>query len=215
MDPLQTEAEWLAGEHPEPMLAVLGQCLSGRKLRLFGVACCRRIEYLLSSSGPHVVEIAERFADGKASEPERKNAENLIMQDYRGRDDAEKFNFQAWEASWHVIRPETRQFGWAWMHAGIATEDCDLEYCTQGQLVRDIFENPFRKVKVDGVRLIANAVSRLAETIYADRDFDRLPILADALEEAGCTDAEILNHCRGPGPHVRGCWVVDLLLGKE
>jgi hypothetical protein len=55
----------------------------------------------------------------------------------------------------------------------------------------------------------------MAEVIYADSAFDRLPVLADALEEAGCTISDILDHCRGPGPHVRGCWVVDLLLGKE
>jgi hypothetical protein len=60
-----------------------------------------------------------------------------------------------------------------------------------------------------------STVTELAQAIYTDRAFDRLPILADALEEAGCTDAAILEHCRGPGPHVRGCWVVDLLLGKE
>jgi hypothetical protein len=55
----------------------------------------------------------------------------------------------------------------------------------------------------------------MAEVIYADRAFDRLPILADALEEAGCTDQAVLDHCRGPFPHVHGCWVVDLILGKE
>src|SRR5581483_3643837 len=58
-------------------------------------------------------------------------------------------------------------------------------------------------------------VRRLAQAIYDERAFDRLPILADALEEAGCTNADILNHCRQPGEHVRGCWVVDLLLGKS
>jgi hypothetical protein len=58
-------------------------------------------------------------------------------------------------------------------------------------------------------------VPKLAQAIYDDRVFDRLPILADALEEAGCTNADILNHCRQPGEHVRGCWVVDLLLGKS
>jgi hypothetical protein len=63
---------------------------------------------------------------------------------------------------------------------------------------------------------LANGRRRSAgEAIYTDRAFDRLPILADALEEAGCTDAAILEHCRGPGPHVRGCWVVDLLLDKS
>jgi hypothetical protein len=55
----------------------------------------------------------------------------------------------------------------------------------------------------------------LAQAIYDDRAFDRLPILADALEEAGCTDADILNHCRRPGEHVRGCWAIDLVLGKR
>ena len=58
-------------------------------------------------------------------------------------------------------------------------------------------------------------VLNLAKTIYEDDRFDLLPILADALEEAGCDNAEILTHCRGPGPHVRGCWVVDLILGKS
>jgi hypothetical protein len=58
-------------------------------------------------------------------------------------------------------------------------------------------------------------VTALAKAIYGERAFDRLPILADALEEAGCTNAELLGHCRQPGVHVRGCWVVDLVLGKE
>jgi hypothetical protein len=58
-------------------------------------------------------------------------------------------------------------------------------------------------------------IPKLAQGIYDDRAFDRLPILADALEDAGCDNADILAHCRGPGEHVRGCWVVDLLLGKE
>jgi hypothetical protein len=61
----------------------------------------------------------------------------------------------------------------------------------------------------------SSSLANLGNGIYTDRAFDRLPILADALEEAGCTDTEVLAHCRGPGPHVRGCWVVDLILGKE
>lgn len=58
-------------------------------------------------------------------------------------------------------------------------------------------------------------VKTLAQAIYDDRTFDRMPELADALAEAGCTNQDLLRHCRGPGPHVRGCWVVDLVLGKE
>jgi hypothetical protein len=58
-------------------------------------------------------------------------------------------------------------------------------------------------------------VTTTAQAIYDERTFDRMPVLADALETAGCTNEEILNHCGQPGVHVRGCWVLDLILGKE
>jgi hypothetical protein len=80
--------------------------------------------------------------------------------------------------------------------------------------LRDIFGNPFRPVTVDSSWLTAK-VKTLAQTIYTDRTFDQMPILGDALEEAGCANPEILGHCRRPGPHVRGCWALDLVLGKE
>jgi hypothetical protein len=84
----------------------------------------------------------------------------------------------------------------------------------QVNLVRDIFANPFRPVIFDPAWLTPK-VKTLAQAIYDDRAFEGMPILADALAEAGCSNPDILNHCRGPGPHVRGCWVVDLVLGKE
>lgn len=106
-----------------------------------------------------------------------------------------------------------------------------IRWCTSGKLsaayrevadmpkretdiLRDVFGNPLRPVIINPASITSN-VRQLAELIYADRAFDRLPLLADALEEVGCDNADILAHCRGPGPHVRGCWVVDLLLGKE
>jgi hypothetical protein len=81
-------------------------------------------------------------------------------------------------------------------------------------LIREVFGNPFRRVAADPAWL-TSTVASLAEGIYAERAFDRLPILADALQDAGCENAEVLGHCSGPGPHVRGCWVIDLLLGKS
>jgi hypothetical protein len=81
-------------------------------------------------------------------------------------------------------------------------------------LIRDIFGNPFRPVKVAPAWRTSTGVE-LAQAIYDERAFDRLPILADALEDAGCTNADVLEHCRQTGIHARGCWVVDLLLGKE
>ena len=80
-------------------------------------------------------------------------------------------------------------------------------------IFRDIFGNPFRPVVAVPAWYTPKAQS-IASAIYEDRAFDRLPILADALEEAGCTDADVLLHCRQPAEHVRGCWVVDLVLGK-
>src|SRR5262249_16297801 len=84
-------------------------------------------------------------------------------------------------------------------------------------LLRDIFGHYFHRAIPDRWWLTWGecTVPRLARGIYESRAFTDLPILADALEEAGCTDEAILSHCRGPGPHVRGCWVVDLLLDKE
>jgi hypothetical protein len=80
-------------------------------------------------------------------------------------------------------------------------------------LIRDVIGYPCRPVALDVAWQTPVAVA-LAQTIYDERRFSDLPILADALEEAGCDNADILAHCRGPGPHARGCWAVDLLLGK-
>jgi biotin carboxyl carrier protein len=84
----------------------------------------------------------------------------------------------------------------------------------QVPLVHDIFGNPFRSPVIDDAWL-SQTVTSFVQVVYEAHDFNTMPILADALEEAGCTDAAILGHLRGPGPHVRGCWVLDLLLGKS
>jgi len=82
------------------------------------------------------------------------------------------------------------------------------------RLIREIFGNPFHLVEFDPRWRTANAVD-LARTIYGEKGFDRMPVVADALMDAGCAEESILDHCRAPGPHVRGCWVVDLLLGRS
>jgi hypothetical protein len=87
------------------------------------------------------------------------------------------------------------------------------EATAQATLLRDIVGNPFRPVALDTAWQTHQVVT-LARAIYDERAFDRLPVLAAALEEAGCSDAGYLAHCRGPGPHVRGCWVLDLILRK-
>jgi hypothetical protein len=95
---------------------------------------------------------------------------------------------------------------------------CKAEKEEESVLLRDIFGNPFRPLPaIDPAWLTwsGGTVRKLAEAIYDERAFDRLPVLADALEDAGCSDAGLLGHLRGPGPHARGCWALDLLLGKS
>jgi hypothetical protein len=93
----------------------------------------------------------------------------------------------------------------------------DDELAVQAHLLRDVVGNPFRPATLDPAWLATNdgAIARLAQAIDAERAHDRLPILGDALEEAGCADPEILGHCRSPGPHVLGCWVVELALDRR
>src|SRR5262249_29535391 len=95
-------------------------------------------------------------------------------------------------------------------------EDRPGHWRFQTDLLRDLF-NPFRPVAPAPGWLTANdgAARNLPAAIYDERAFDRLPILADALEDAGCADRALLGHLRGPGTHVRGCWALDLILGKE
>ncbi|MBY0459194.1 MAG: hypothetical protein K2V38_17830 [Gemmataceae bacterium] len=81
-------------------------------------------------------------------------------------------------------------------------------------MLRDIFGNPFRPVALAPEWRTSTAVA-LAAQMYESRNFSAMPILADALQDAGCDADDTLGHCRGDGPHVSGCWVVDLVLGKE
>jgi hypothetical protein len=90
----------------------------------------------------------------------------------------------------------------------------NIERTHQSRIILDIFANPFRPVAIDP-RWLTSDVVGLARAIYEDRAFERMPILADALMDAGCEAQPIINHCRGDGVHVRGCWLLDLVLGKS
>jgi hypothetical protein len=105
--------------------------------------------------------------------------------------------------------------------AGYAESLSLAEQAAQADLIRDLFGNPFRLVTLDPAWRSADVLS-LAEAAYDNRALPegtlgpaRLALLADALEDAGCSNAEVLTHLRGPGPHVRGCWAVDAVLGKS
>jgi hypothetical protein len=212
---------------------------SDRKLRLFAVACCRRIWPLLPSEGScQAVNAAERYADGELSE-----------QRFRKLGGAAELAYE--EANSNVLDPEcpdpygagiaeAAAIAAFWLshvvdHSDLAAEAAveairqatgtpEGERRHQAGLLHEIFGPlPFRPVTLDSTWLTyrGGSVPRLAQATYDDRqlpsghlDRNRLAVLADALEEAGCHDQDMLGHCRGPGPHTRGCWVVDLLLRK-
>jgi hypothetical protein len=205
-----TEAEWLACENPQSMLNYLRGKASDRRVRLFAVACCRKDWHLLTDSrSKRAVEVAEQYADGLIGQEELITPRQAVRRVAWSAQIAFG-NSHPWRAA-TAAEISLRDFIIAWKI------DPDEGWQEKTLVLLDIFGNPFRQVSVDPAwRSWHDAtIPRLAQQMYDSRDFASMPVLADALEEAGCTSADILNHCRQPGVHVRGCWVVDLLLGKE
>jgi hypothetical protein len=210
-----TEAEWLKSDDVIPMVAYLKHktIATPRKLFLFSCAYLRRA---LVDQPPllDLIEVAERVVENSATYEERRSAlANLdATQDLRSL----PVNLVR-----HCLTATLTGVGrdLEFWHQAMATAACvkgPPEAPPRGAaLLRDIFLTPLtRRLPRIPPRWLTLTVTQLAEGIYTDRAFDRMPILGDALEEAGCDNAVILNHCHRPGVHVRGCWVVDLVLGK-
>jgi hypothetical protein len=291
---LTTEADWLLCKDLRPLLHYLCERGSERKWRLFSVACCRRVDHLITDeSSRDAVELAERFADGRATEEELAEAHAKAKQEVEESHHAEwmaeaEANF-CYTAEYCAVvavlevaaavesvvslsaRPTSTASGmtgthgfaagavasmarskayadWGMKSAGVyeacqAAADAahESEVAHQLLILRDIFGDQFgpvrnesrwlswsggserwsllpspRKIDFDRSWLEWNncIVRKMAKEIYDKRAFDQMHALADALVQAGCTNADILTHCRSGGEHVRGCWVVDLLLGN-
>jgi hypothetical protein len=230
---VMTEAEWQVCNDPQKMLTFLRGKGSDRKFRLFTVACCRRIWYLLTDErSQKAVETGERFADGQVSEKDcRAMAKAAEDVDTDGFNNAADAAFLAADINSPPNHPDAE-----W---GIAIETmCSAAYAdpryiearstdhgmryypapsiekAHSDLLRDIFGNTFRRGVVKRLWRKTELMG-LAQSIYDRRRFDCMHGLADALEKIGFTDADILSHCRSPIEHVRGCWVVDAILGKS
>jgi hypothetical protein len=236
---MMSESEWLECSDPQAMLEFLKGKASDRKLRLFACACCRRIWHLLHDKrSQKSLECSEQYADGQIDKEQLaqagKNAQEAWWPKYlrqRGRRQRErvpdeKRRFQcAAEAVTFVASATGRATEHFYRMRLAASGSLNAELLEQRSsssqprlyrchFLRDIFGNPFRPITLDPAWLTLT-VKALAQKIYDDRTFDQMPALADELEKAGCANQEILSHCRGPAPHVRGCWVVDIILGKE
>jgi hypothetical protein len=208
---VMTEEKWKASADPGRMLEYLGRKASRRKLRLFAVACCRGI---LSKRDEYhsALDLAEDVAEPKPLRWALRALEdwdNMVM---------EAGDPKGW-AIQHATDPDLESLDhdftdWvAGMRPGGKEVDPTEDLARFADLVRCVFGNPFRKVKFDKKWRTRDAVA-LAKTMYEKKSFDAMPILADALQDAGCADEELLDHCRARGPHCRGCWVLDLVLGK-
>jgi hypothetical protein len=220
-----TEAEWLACADPTPMLEFLRGRVSDRKLRLFAVACCRRLGNRLSDRySRKALRMAERYADAELSEDklgfvwgDARRAARVAYRRQRETAEAAAMMAVSMLCETDTGRAVTA-VGWAAACEAYSGPQPRLADVQRGQifLLREIFGNPFRPVAADPNWLAWNGgtVPKLAQSIYDERRFADLLVLADALEEAGCTNADLLDHCRRPGEHVRGCWAVDLLMGK-
>jgi hypothetical protein len=207
----RTGQEWLACDDPGPMLACLRGKASERKFRLFAVACCRRVWDLLGHERHrHRVETAEQYVDGQVTEHAVEDVASGGHDGSGGPTEAafwccaEDFFFAARLVASQARRSDRR---------------LSLEQRCKTALVRDLFGNPFDPVTLTPAWRTPTVIA-VARAAYEERhlpggelDAGQLAVLADALEDAGCTNPDIPGHLRGPGPHVRGCWAVDLCLG--
>jgi hypothetical protein len=231
-----TEAEWLVSDNSEEMYKCLREQhgvsrrkVGKRKVRLFGCASCRL--YGTALSDPRslaAVEYMERFADGVADPAQM----DMIREQARlALDDAVRLpnpagatlNERPWRAAaaaFDVVGVR----GAAYLHWGMRTtvgggnmtewREWMAARRALAALLRDIFGNPFHPHAITKAWRTDTALA-LARQMYEARDFSAMPILADAIQDAGCDNDDILNHCRSSGAHVRGCWVVDSVLGKD
>jgi len=203
-----TEAEWAACRDPRELLDYHRMKRDPRRLRLLAVACVRLIppDAFPAQLAP-VLDVVERYADGAAARTEFLAARRLVRAASRQTDQyvltrrvlgwLADDSLEGQSMAIAVTRDLTGSGG--------AVAECDLNRC--------VFGNPYRAVAFDP-EWRTEAVVGLATGVAADRAFERLPVLADALEDAGCADADVLAHCRGGGPHATGCWVVAGLLGR-
>jgi hypothetical protein len=227
-----TDAEWLMRNQPEIMLQHLMysdlSTVLDRKLRLYACACTRQVwDALTDSRSRTAIEVAEQFADECASDEQLEQAYSAADDAWKEREEAidqiappvisflAAAAFTAANDIRHTAIIGSRYL--AGTELGVGSElalETNKQWSAQILLICDIFGNPFRPITFNPAWLTSTVLA-LAHAIYQEKAFDRMPILADALQDAGCDNEEILSHCRQPGEHVRGCWVVDLLLAKQ
>ena len=216
---VMTESEWLTSHDDWRMLKAVEQAQpSERKVRLFNAAICRRFwEYLPEASRAILLE-SEQLADGllRVSSDELCRRANAAVAPIDQKYPTKQFpnevvriqRYAAVAICYAVISNDL------WGAAAALWEIDETVRETQSSIIRDVFGNLFRAITFDRA-WVTSEVRSLARNIYDDRSFEKLPALAELLSTAGCENDDVLAHCSDEGPHVRGCWVVDLILGRS
>jgi hypothetical protein len=209
--------EWFACRASGEMMIWL-RTASGRKLRLFACATCRQVWEKMSDGGRELVLAAERWADGEINRNElnaiRAHHEPLLPRSQFGvMSEADRAALATATPRKDALGDLIRDVavGAAGVYDGDGLRKAHDRHCL---LFHDVFDVLFLDVTV-GASWRSAAALAVATTIYRDRAFDQMPVLADALLDAGCDSEDVLSHCRNGLEHARGCWVLDLLLGKE
>jgi hypothetical protein len=213
---------WQVYTDPTPMLAFLRGRANARRLRLFACACARRVWDRLDATGRWAVQAAERAAEDEGPEGELRaahvEAHEAALRAVAGWG-ANRRHDHARFAAASCAAPDAAEAASMTSQDMLRLADEGLrrpaEEAAQVADIRCVFGDPFRSAVVDPGWLTSTVLA-LVRQVDEAREFGALPILADALQESGCDNEDILNHCRDANAtHVRGCWVVDLVLGKE
>jgi hypothetical protein len=197
-----------------------------RKCQLLACGCCRQLWHLWTAPRSHeAVEMAERVIEERTlpgeqgADPPWETVSDLWAALGKA---ADASCLEAWKTAM-LHEPGRPLIGYppglegdlrsalAWCRLAVRTE---TERTAQGNVVWCVFGPADALIPAAEPEWLTTTVLALARLMYESRDFSSMPILADALQDAGCDSDDILTHCRGPGPHVRGCWVVDLILEK-
>jgi hypothetical protein len=204
-----SEQAWLLGIHPWELLRFVPEQTSARKWWLLVLAAMQWKEALRCSGAP-VVKV-ERPALRRLAEGDRstevlarcKSDLNWLKEEAVAEPDFEKAAGIR-DVLYQLLPEQARRLAYWVIY--------DLSDVVS--LLHELFGNPFQPVRIDPSWRTSDAMA-LAKVIAARDEFDSLPVLGDALEEAGCSSAAVLGHCRAGGTHLPGCWLIDLLLGKE
>ncbi len=211
-----TEAEWLQATDPIRMLEILGNNCSKRKLRLFIADGVKALVSIFGKDEEVLAEMHERVAEGQASEEDLERFLLRNMPDLWEHRAPGGNLPSVWDTARMVVHDRFKLAPLVQSEA-VNENSRVVEYAEMCRVLRCIFGSPFHTVTLDLSWLTwhGGLLVSMARQMYDSRDFSDMPVLADALEESGCQDQDILGHCRSGVEHVRGCWVVDLILGRS